>query len=86
MKSVFATENAKKKKPSSGQKKSGPQPANNSLASFRHQMERNSTDPRPAIACTDSCANSALLNYIGRNYRTVLRAPIDGLMLIRQWT
>ena len=34
----------------SGEKISGPQPLNNSLASFRHQKGRNSTDPRPANA------------------------------------
>ena len=39
----------------SGEKMSGPQPLNNSLASFRHQRGRNSTDPRPANACTNSC-------------------------------
>ena len=44
-----------KKEASSGEKKSGPQPLNNSLASSRHQMGRNSTDPRPANACTNSC-------------------------------
>ena len=44
-----------KKDASSGEKKSGPQPLNNSLASFRHQRGRNSTDPRPANACTNSC-------------------------------
>ena len=54
-----------KKEASSGEKKSGPQPVNNSLASFRHQRGRNSTDPRSANACTKySCANSTLLNYI----------------------
>ena len=31
-------------------------------------------------------ANSTLLNYIGRNYRTVLRAGIVGMVLTRQWT
>ena len=44
-----------KKEVSSGEKKSGSQPVNNSLASFRHQRGRNSTDPRPANACTNSC-------------------------------
>ena len=38
-----------------GGKKSGSQPVNNSLASFRHQRGRKSTDPRPANACTNSC-------------------------------
>ena len=44
-----------KKEASSGEKKSGSQPVNNSLASFGHQKGRNSTDPRPANACTNSC-------------------------------
>ena len=44
-----------KKEASSGEKKSGSQPVNNSLASFRHQRGRNSTDPIPANACTNSC-------------------------------
>ena len=44
-----------KKEASSGEKKSGSQPVNNSLASFRHQRWRKSTDPRPANACTNSC-------------------------------
>ena len=35
------------------EEKSGMQPVNNSLASFRHQRGRNSTDPRPANACTN---------------------------------
>ena len=39
-----------KKQARSGEKISGPQPLNNSLASFRHQRGRNSTDPRPANA------------------------------------
>ena len=43
------------KEASSGEKKSGSQPVNNSLASFRHQRGRKSTDPRPANACTNSC-------------------------------
>ena len=51
----------------SGETKSGLQPVNNSLSSLRHQRGKDSTDPRPANACTNSCANSALLNYIGRN-------------------
>ena len=52
-----------KKEPSSREKKSGSQPVNNSLASFRHQSGRNRTDPRPANACTNSCGllNSAQL-------------------------
>ena len=41
-----------KKEASSGEEISGPQPVNNSLASFRHQRGRSSTDPRPANACT----------------------------------
>ena len=52
--SIFDTEK-RKKEASSGEKKSGSQPVNNSLASFRHQRGRNSTDPRPANACTNSC-------------------------------
>ena len=52
-----------KKEASSAEKKSGSQPVNNSLASFRHQRGRNSTDPRTANACTNSCGwpNSAHL-------------------------
>ena len=57
---------------------------NYSLASLRHQRGRNSTDPMPVIACTNSCANSALLYCIGRNYRSVLRAGIVTLVLRRQ--
>ena len=44
-----------RKEARSGEKISRPQPLNNSLASFRHQRGRNSTDPRPANACTNSC-------------------------------
>ena len=44
-----------KKEASSGEEISRPQPVNNSLASFRHQRGRNSTDPSAAIACTNSC-------------------------------
>ena len=44
-----------KKEASSGEKTSGSQPVNNSLASFRHQRDRNSTDPRPANAYTNFC-------------------------------
>ena len=44
-----------KKKASSGEKKFGFQLVNNSLASFRHQKGRRSTDPRSATACTNSC-------------------------------
>ena len=65
-KGIFETCNLKNRA-SSGEKKSGPQPMNNSLASLRHQRGRDSTDPRPANACTNSCANSALLNCIERN-------------------
>ena len=65
-KSIFETCNLKDNA-SSGEKKSGPQPMNNSLASLRQQRGRDSTDPRPANACTSSCANSALLNCIVRN-------------------
>ena len=73
-----------KKEASSGEKKSGSRPLNNSLASFRHQRGRNSTDPRPANACTTLVANSTLLNYTRRNYRTILRAGIIGMVLTRQ--
>ena len=65
-KGIFETCNLKNRA-SSGEKKSGLQPMNNSLASLRHQRGRDSTDPRPANACTNSCANSALLNCIVRN-------------------
>ena len=44
-----------KKEARSGEKKFGSQPVNNSLALFRHQRGRNSTDPRPANAYTNSC-------------------------------
>ena len=80
---LFETCNLKNRA-SSGEKKSGPQPMNYSLASLRHQRGRNSTDPMPVIACTNSCANSALLYCIGRNYRSVLRAGIVTLVLRRQ--
>ena len=62
-KSIFDRKKMKKEA-SSGEKKSGSQPMNNSLASFRHQRGRNSTDPRPANACTNSCGllNSAQLD------------------------
>ena len=40
-----------------------------------------STDARPANACTNSCVNSTLLNYIRRNDHTVLRASIVGMVL-----
>ena len=53
-KSIFDRKKMKKEA-SSGEKKSGSQPVNNSLASFRRQRGRNSTDPRPANACTNSC-------------------------------
>ena len=44
-----------KKEASSGERKSGSQPVNNSLASFRHQRGRNSADPKSANAYTNSC-------------------------------
>ena len=44
-----------KNQANSGEKKSGSQSVNNSLASFRHQRGRNSTDPRLENACTNSC-------------------------------
>ena len=44
-----------KKEASSGEKKFGILPVNNFLALFRHQRRRNSTDSRPANACTNSC-------------------------------
>ena len=53
-KSIFDREKWKKKR-AVGSEKSGPQSMNNSLASFRHQRRRNSTDPRSANACTNSC-------------------------------
>ena len=68
----------------SGEKISGPQPLNNSLASFRHQRGRNSTDLGLQMHVLTLVANSALLNYIRRNYRTVLRAGIVGMVLTRQ--
>ena len=73
-----------KKEESSGEKKSGSQSVNNALASFSHQRGRNNTDPRPANTCTNSCGNSALLNYIRRKYRTVLRAGIVAMVLSKQ--
>ena len=61
-KSIFDRKKMKKEA-SSGEKKSGSKPMSNSLASFRHQRGRNSTDPRRANACTNSCGwlNSAQL-------------------------
>ena len=53
-KSIFDRKKMKKEA-SSGEKKSGSQPVNNSLSSFRHKRGRNSTHPRPANACTNSC-------------------------------
>ena len=53
-KSIFDREKWKKKR-AVGRRNPGSQPVNNSLASFRHQRGRISTDPRPAIACTNSC-------------------------------
>ena len=53
-KSLFDRENEKRSE-QGGWEKSGSQPVNNSLASFRHQRGRNSTDPRTANACTNSC-------------------------------
>ena len=44
-----------KREASSGEEIIGPQPVNNSFASFRHRRGRNSTDHRPANACTNSC-------------------------------
>ena len=43
------------KEASSGEEISGPQPVNISLASFRHQSGRYSTDPSSANSCTNSC-------------------------------
>ena len=53
-KSIFEREKWKKKR-AVGREKSGLHTVNNSLASFRHQRGINSTDPRPANACTNSC-------------------------------
>ena len=53
-KSIFNREKWKKKR-AVGRRISGSQQVNNSLASFRHQKGKNSTDPRPANACTSSC-------------------------------
>ena len=44
-----------KKEASSVEEISGSHPVNISLVSFRHQSGRNSTDPRPANACTTCC-------------------------------
>ena len=44
-----------KKEESSGEKKSGSQPVNNSLAWFRHQREKKNRDHRPTNAYTNSC-------------------------------
>ena len=73
-----------KKEANSGEKKSGSQPVNNSLASFRHQRGRNSTDSGLQMHVLTLVANSTLLNYIRRNYLTVLRAGIVGMVLTRQ--
>ena len=56
-----------KKEARSGEKKSGSQPVNNSLASFRHQRGRNSTDTRPANACTNSCGKIIVVKYTFQN-------------------
>ena len=73
-----------KKEASSGEKKSGSQPVNNSLASFRHQRGKRVRIPGLQMHVLTLVANSALLNYIRRNYRTVLRAGIVGMVLTRQ--
>ena len=43
-----------KREASSAEEISGPQLVNNFLASFRHRRGRNSTDQKPANACTSS--------------------------------
>ena len=53
-KSIFDRKKWKKKR-AVGRRNPRSQPVNNSLASFRHQRGRNSTDPRLASACTNSC-------------------------------
>ena len=73
-----------KKELRSGEKISGPQPLNNSLASFRHQRGEIVRIPGLQMHVLTLVANSALLNYIRRNYRTVLRAGIVGMVLTRQ--
>ena len=56
-KSIFDKKKLKKEASSwgGGEEKSESQSVNNSLVSVRHQRGRNSTDPRPANACTNSC-------------------------------
>ena len=75
-----------KKEASSGEKKSGSLPVNNSLASFRHQRGRNSRIPGLQRHVLTIVANSTLLNYIKKNYFTVLRAGLVGMVLTRQMT
>ena len=72
------------KEASSGEKKSGSQPVNNSLASFRHQRGEIVRIPGLQMHVLTLVANSTLLNYIRRNYLTVLRAGIVGMVLTRQ--
>ena len=72
-----------KREASSGEKKSGSQSVNNSLASFRHQRGRNSTDPMQMHVLT-LVANSTLPYYMGRICLTVLRAGVAGMVLTRQ--
>ena len=52
---VYLIEKNEKKSEQWRDKKNGSQPVNNSLASFRHQRGKISTDPRLTIACTNSC-------------------------------
>ena len=55
-KSIFIEKNEKRSEQwGGGGEKSSSQPVNNSLASFRLQRGRKSSDPRPATACTNSC-------------------------------
>ena len=57
-----------KREASSAEEISGPQLVNNFLASFRHRRGRNSTDHKPANACTSSpCAPSKLSLSICRS-------------------
>ena len=73
-----------KKEASSGEKKSGSQPVNNSLASLDTKGGEIVRIPGLQMHVLTVVANSTLLNYIRRNYLTVLRAGIVGMVLTRE--
>ena len=83
-KSMFETQKMKIEV-SSGEKKSGPQPLNNSLSFVSTPKgERLVRIPGLLMHVLTLVANSTLLNYIRKNYRTVLRAGIVAMVLTRQ--